>query len=683
MRGPTLVPGVVLIEQNYRDQLTFVLKDPQTQKYYRFRPAEAEIIRTFDGSRTVEEIVQHLADRGRALSTATIEGFARTLSRLGLLERTLAERTEHQLERLRTERRQQRSLFRGEWLRMRWGFTGANVFFDRWMPAVRWCFTPAFVAGSLLLFLAYAWIIASQWSDFQAAVAATFAPAVFSWGTVGMLVATLLVLTLIHELGHGFACKHFGGEVHELGFMLLYFTPAFYCNVNDAWSFPALRSRLWVTLAGTWIELTVSALAAIVWFVVHPDTALSQWALAAMLIGGFMAIVTNGNPLLPLDGYFALSDYLEMPNLRHRASAHVTWWVRRHVLKLDLPEPDVAPNERRTLLLYGFAAMAYITGLAVLIGSKVIHWVAAMAGFAVAALVLLVVLATILPRMTAFWRGSLAALRAQVGGTRWRQGRRWLGITGGLTLLISAVLPWRLQTFGEFVVAPQRSAVLLAPDSGVVVAVYPTTGTSVSAGTPVLRLLDFGLVQASASQRRLGDSLGLEALVAQARTLPGIEAVRQAEAASAGANLARTNLRRDQGVVRAPFDGTVITTRPEELLGRQVAPGDTLLVIADLMGLEARISLRSAGASQIVPGGRVRLISAQAADHPVEGVVREVAPAGIGAAGGAVEVRMTLADDAPLRAGATGMARVEWGRSTLLGSLWWAVRSRIRNDLLL
>ena len=76
----------------------------------------------------------------------------------------------------------------------------------------------------------------------------------------------VFVSILIHELGHGFTCKHFGGEVHELGFMLIYLQPAFYCDVSDAWSFPEKRARLWVTAAGSWIQLVVASLAAIVWF---------------------------------------------------------------------------------------------------------------------------------------------------------------------------------------------------------------------------------------------------------------------------------------------------------------------------------------------------------------------------------------------------------------------------------
>lgn len=683
MRGPTLQPGVVLIEQHYRGEQSFVLKDPRTQKYYRFRPAEADVIRSFDGSRTIEEIVEAFTEQGLAMTVGAVEGFARTLSRMGLLQRTLVERTRHQLERLRTERRHQRSLFRGEWLRMRWGFGNANGFFDRWMPALRWCFTRPFVLASVGLFLAYAWVLLTEWQAFQAGVAATFAPAVLTLGGVGILVSTVLILTLIHELGHGFACKYFGGQVHELGFMLLYFSPSFYCNVNDAWSFTSLRARLWVTAAGGWIELVVSALAALVWMVARPDTLISDYALAAMLVGGFMTVVTNGNPLMPLDGYFALADYLEMPNLRHRASAYLTWWFRRHLLRLDVPEPDVAPSERRLLLTYGALALAFgiafITWMAVL----VIGWATHLAGVLGGALVVLAIVAALWSKLVRFWRGTLLAIRAQVGGATWRRRRRWAGTALVGLVAVAALLPWNLQSSGEFVVAPMRALAVVAPDSGLVAEVYPETGDVVGAGTPVVRMLDLDLMRSLARGRRASDSLLVLGQMAQARAMAGMEVLLDAERRAADADAARTRSRLAQGVLRARLDGTIVTLRPEQAIGTWVGPGDTLLMVADLASLEARIALRNTGSTRIEPGRRVRLVSHQAADAPLEGVVREVASAGDRAGQGAIEVRMTLPEGSRLRAGATGLASVQWGRSTVLGALWWSVRSRIRSDLLL
>lgn len=678
-----LQPGVVLIEQHYRGEQTFVLKDPLTQKYYRFRPSEAAVIRSFDGTRTMEEIVEALTAQGHAMTVAAVDGFARTLSRMGLLQRTLVERTRHQLERLRTERRQQRALFRGEWLRMRWSFGDGDEFYTRWMPALRWCFTRPFVIASLLLFATYAWVLASQWQAFGAAVASTFAPPALTMGGVGILLVTTLALAMVHESAHGFACKRFGGEVHEHGFMMLYFSPSFYCNVNDAWSFSSLRARLWVTAAGIWIELVISGVAAIIWVIAQPDTLVWQYALATMLLGGFMTILTNGNPLMPLDGYFALADYLEMPNLRHRASAHLTWWVRRHLLRLDLPEPDVAPSERRILLGYGALALAYGVAFISWVALLVIGWASDLVGFLGGALVVLAIIAMLWSGIVNFWRGTLVAVRAQLGGATWRRWQRWAPVGAGLALVLAALLPWNLQSRGSFVVAPLQSVAVVAPDSGIVAAVYPETGTMVTAGMPVLQMFDLDLMRARARDTRATDSLLVLGQMAQAQARAGIEAQLDAERRAASAVGARTQARLEQGILRSRLDGMVMTPRPERLIGKWVGPSDTLLMVADLAVLEARIALRSIGSTGIAPGARVRLISHQATDAPLEGIVREVAAAGTEGGRGAIEVRMTLPAGTRLRAGATGLASVEWGRSTLLGALWWSVRARIRNDLLL
>ena len=107
--------------------------------------------------------------------------------------------------------------------------------------------------------------------------------------------------------------------------MLIYFDLAFFCNVNDAWTFPELEARFWVTAAGSWIQMVVASIAAIVWWAAAPGTLLSDFALAVLLVGGIDRGLVNLNPLIPLDGYFALSDWLEVPNLRQRAFAHLAW----------------------------------------------------------------------------------------------------------------------------------------------------------------------------------------------------------------------------------------------------------------------------------------------------------------------------------------------------------------------
>lgn len=71
----------------------------------------------------------------------------------------------------------------------------------------------------------------------------------WQWQTVALVWLTLLSVTTCHEFAHGLTCKHHGGDVHEVGFLLLLLMPCFYCNVSDAWLFREKSKRLWVTFS--------------------------------------------------------------------------------------------------------------------------------------------------------------------------------------------------------------------------------------------------------------------------------------------------------------------------------------------------------------------------------------------------------------------------------------------------
>ena len=691
--APRLRADLAIIEQVFRNEQSFVVKDPTTHAYFRFRPIEIRVMRLFDGLRSAAEIADSLVAEGLRISAGTVDGFARKLSKLGLLEHTLMERTTQQLERLRSERRRQRSLFRGELFRMRFSFGDPDRLLSRTYPAIRWCFTPAFVALSIALFVAYLLIMGSQARAYADDLAASFSFGALTPWSFLVFVGAFTVLTAVHELGHAYACKHFGGEVHEMGFMLLFFMPAFYANVNDAWSFPQRSARLWVTAAGGWIELFVTALLAIVWLVVQPGSVISQVALAAMLIGGVANLLTNVNPLLPLDGYFALGDWFEITNLRQRAQSHAGAWVRRHLLREDVPVPVVDAREHRILLAYGISATVYATGFTLLLASRLVTWVNRTLGILMAGVLVCVVLYAMRGGLLVALRASRRAVRDTVasgwralraGGTRGARWRLGIGI-GAILVLASAVIPVGLTARGTFTVMPVTLLTVTAPASGVIAEVFVREGDAVVAGSPVLRLADFRVAREELRQRRDADSLGAAAQVARAQSRPGESDVLAVESSGATARADEARARLDALRIRARVGGEVLTLHPERLTGRRVQFGDTLLRLADLSGVEAIIRLGGAGAVGVRPGDPVRLLSYRNAARPLEGVVDAVSPIAdvTGRSTGTVEARVRLHADAASLAGATGEARVTWRRSTLLGAVVWSLRSRLRSDLLL
>ena len=132
------------------------------------------------------------------------------------------------------------------------------------------------------------------------------------------LLLAIGAVKVLHELGHALACKHFGGEVHELGFMLLVFAPCLYCDVSDAWRLPSKWQRIAVSAAGMVVELVLAALATIVWWYAQPGV-VQLVALNIMIVCTVSTLLVNGNPLLRYDGYYILSDLVETPNLWQRS----------------------------------------------------------------------------------------------------------------------------------------------------------------------------------------------------------------------------------------------------------------------------------------------------------------------------------------------------------------------------
>lgn len=688
--APRLRADLTIIEQVFRGEQSYVVKDPTTHAYYRFRPVEVRVMRLLDGLRSVGEIAETLVADGLRITAETVDGFARKLSKLGLLERSLLERSTQQLERLRSERRRQRSLFRGELFRLRFSFGDPDRLLTRTYPMIRWCFTPGFVALSIALFLTYLIIMVVEAPAFTRELATTFSFDALTPWSIMLFVGAFTLLTAIHELGHAYACKHFGGEVHEMGFMLLYFMPAFYANVNDAWGFPERRARLWVTAAGGWIELFVTSLLAIAWLVGQPGSVLSQLAIVAMLVGGVANLATNANPLLPLDGYFALIDWLEITNLRQRAKEYAGVWLRRYVMRQDVRVPELDERERRILLSYGVSATAYITGFLLLLASRLISNAYHTLGVLVAGLLVLLVLFLVRRGLSTLW----GAVRSAVG-TRLRSGwralrtggsnsrRRRIALAGAAMLLIAtAAVPVGMTAHGAFTIQPVTSITITAPAGGVVSELFVREGDAVVAGAPVARLIDVDLSREALRRVREADSLQLGAQFAEARLRAGDSDVLAAQSTGASASAAEATTQLAALRLRARADGQVVTPRPERLIGRRVAFGDTLLQLADFTSLEAVIHMSGAGAVGVRPGDPVRLLSYRNTSMPLEGVVESVSPAADDN-GRALEARVRVPADVALLAGATGEARVTWRRTTLLGAVVWRVRSWLRSDLLL
>jgi hypothetical protein len=671
----------VLVEQTYRGERSFIVKDPQSRKYYRFRPVEIMVMQTLDGGHTPADAAAILAGEGIKVSPAGVEAFAAKLSGMGLCERTLRERSVLQMERLRAERKRRLSpgVFQGDLLRLRWSVGDPDKLFDRWLPRLRFFFTRTFLVTSVALFALYLLVIGLKWGDFSRALADLYTLNV-GLGSLAVLWLTGTVIIVIHELGHGLTCKYFGGQVHEIGAMLIYFEPAFFCNVNDAWTFPELRARLWVTAAGSWIQLVIASIAAIIWWAATPGTVVSDVAFAAVLIGGITTVFMNANPLIPLDGYYALSDYLEVPNLRQRAFTHLSWLVKARLLGLDLPKPPADEREQRVFLVYGALASAYIVLILSFFAATTFGWLTRWFGSLGVVAFLVGVFATLRQPVRGGLRTVAMAIRQHRAA--WREGhwRARFGVAGCAILVLGALLPWPITISGAFVAAPAFSMPLAAPDSGIIQRVQVREGTRVAPGAPLVQIRNLELERELIRSRRVDDSLAARSAQARSHGRFAEVAELDAERSSEGARLGGLRRRVEDLRIRALGGGTVITPRPEELVGRWVASGATVLEVGQFDSVEIRIALQGAGGTLIRQGSSVRLLADAALGAPVSAVVTSISAA---ATPTSVEARLRLPAQANWRPGMTGRARVTVRNSNLWGALWWSIRRGIRSDILL
>lgn len=222
--------------------------------------------------------------------------------------------------------------------------------FARLVPRIGFLWTRGFLVLSAAGILAAAAVAATN----SGSLASRFADAL-SWQTVALVWLTLLVATTLHEFAHGLTCRHFGGEVHEVGFLAMFFVPCLYCNVSDAWLIPERRKRLLITLAGGYCDLCLWAAAVFVWRLSPPETLTNYIAWVVFSVLG-VRVVFNFNPLLKLDGYYLLVDLTGVSNLQQRGLDRAKAHVRRVLWGAEPPPPD---RDGRLLTSYGLASGAF------------------------------------------------------------------------------------------------------------------------------------------------------------------------------------------------------------------------------------------------------------------------------------------------------------------------------------
>ena len=549
---------------DYDGSASWIVKDPIALQYFRVLPEQHRLLQLLDGRRSL-----------RQLGAALKQEFPESHFRLFELQQLISDL--HQKGLVWSARGDQGTVHVNE-QRDRWRKQSfhrlRNVLFIRlpgWdperslrflYPLVRWMFTPfAFLSAMVLVVSAWGFLLTHA-DEFHRQLPA-FAE-FFTWPNVVFLWITIGAAKIVHELAHGLACHHFGGECHEIGVALLVFSPCLYCDVSDAWLLRRRRDRMLISAAGMFIEVLISACALFLWWNSAPGL-FRYLCINTFLVTTLTTVIFNANPLLRYDGYYILSDWLEVPNLQSKARIILRQALARTCFGIRLPDDPFAPPHRRGWFLsYALLSMVYrwalIWGIGLFLyrllkpyGAEVLSYVYGIA--ALTGIVVGIVSATI-GMLRIPGRDTMSKLRVCMSAS----------VLVGLAALIGST-PIPLHGKAPLTIEPFESQHVYAGVSGILTDVLVRPGDRVSANQVIAELSDPKLNDQLLSLQHEQQRSEVDAELSQALGDSDQKLIVAEQLRTIAEQIGESRRRQQRLTVRAPCEGVVVPppTTPETI----------------------------------------------------------------------------------------------------------------------
>jgi len=497
----SLRSNVSAYRQYFRGEKWYVLHDPFNNRFVRVRPEGYDLVSRFGPNRTVEECWRDYISRYPENAPGQ-EDVVRLLGRLyamNLLSAEVPPDSARLFERYKRRRQQEIRSSLLSILFVRVPVFDPDALLRRIAPLIRVVFNPA---GAVVW--AAAVVIALKLVADNAGAAAGRVMEVLSAPNLPLLYAALVVVKMLHEFGHAAACRRFGGQVHTMGVMLLVFTPLPYMDATSSWGFRSRRQRILVAAAGMLVEVFVAAVAAVYWAFTGGDV-MHNLAYNIMFVASVSTIVFNANPLLRFDGYYILSDLLDIPNLHGRARQHLKHLAEGPVFGCK-HSSSPAKDRGEALELTGFGILSWVYRMLVLAGIVLFVSTKFLLLGLLLALVGLVTWAVV-PVVRLF---GYLLFDPQLSRCR----RRALAISAAAVLLVVTgvgFVPVRRQVAASGVVEAVPYVEVVTPVAGIVEGVTVPSGSQVHMGTPLIKLNNPELsLEITAAQAKVEQMQALE-----------------------------------------------------------------------------------------------------------------------------------------------------------------------------
>jgi putative peptide zinc metalloprotease protein len=511
----SLHPSVTVSKRRFRGELWYIFRDPFNNQYFRVRPEAHDFVVRLRPDRTVAEVWDECLNRDPDGAPGQ-EDVIQLLTQLyfaNLLHFENAADSAKVFERYRKRKQREMQSKLMSILFMRLPLIDPDNFLKRMMPLLKHLISPL---GAIVWLVVVGWALKVVIDRFD--MVWDQAQGILAPDNLFLLYVSLVVVKTIHEFGHAFVCRRYGGEVHTMGVMLLVFTPLPYMDATSSWSFRNRWQRALVGAAGMISEIFVAALATFVWAYAGQGT-ISSLAYNMMFIASVSTVLFNGNPLLRFDGYYILSDLIDIPNLSSRAMKHLRHLVERYAFGYK-ESYSPAQNIKETVYLTTFGILSGIYRIVVFTG--IIFFVAdkfLLAGMLMALIGVvtwgLVPVYKLLVYLASNPRLAKTRLRAVLVCTGF--------LTAVFVFLAFFPFPDRFRAPG---VMETRQYVQVVNDApGYVRRVLTPSGSEVKLGTPLVELADRELeleIEAAIAQRKETLAMRLRALSRESADLEPI-----------------------------------------------------------------------------------------------------------------------------------------------------------------
>ncbi|MBT5831299.1 MAG: hypothetical protein HOH77_14020 [Candidatus Latescibacteria bacterium] len=350
-----LRPSVRVQRQMFHGSRWYVLRDPFSNQYYRLPPGAYGFVSRLNPNRTVEEVWNEVVERepAEAPGQGDIIELLAQLYHANLLHYSLPPDSAKLFDRYKQKKQRILKANLKSIMFFRVPLFDPNVILQRLFPAIRVLMGPLGAIAWLVVFVGAIVVALDHAGELWAQSQSVLAP-----GNLFLLYVGIVIIKTLHEFGHAFAVRRFGGEVHTMGVMFLIFSPLPYMDATASWFFRNKWHRVLVGAAGMIVEIFVAAIALFIWAGTGPGI-VHTLAYNMVFVASVSTVLFNINPLLRFDGYYILSDLLDMPNLHQHANQHLKYLVEHHAFGYQNAETP-ATSRRDEIWFTGFGILAGI-----------------------------------------------------------------------------------------------------------------------------------------------------------------------------------------------------------------------------------------------------------------------------------------------------------------------------------